>query len=86
MDTKQARSALGVVIRQQRIKLGHSQESLGEIAELHRNYIGSIERGERNVSLDNLVRIASALGLPLSTLIALAEAHIATSNMRLKLP
>jgi len=39
--------------------------------------MGSVERGERNLSLRNLERIALALGIPLSTLLALAEADIA---------
>lgn len=76
------RVSLGIVIREQRAKLGYSQESFGDVAELHRNYVGSIERGERNISLDNLVRIADAIGIPLSTLIALAEANIVTSRRR----
>jgi transcriptional regulator with XRE-family HTH domain len=46
-----------------------SQEALADAAELHRTYVGSIERGERNVSIDNMERIARALGLDLLDLL-----------------
>ena len=52
---------LGANIRAYRIKLGLTQEQLAEIANLHRTYIGAIERGDRNVSLKNIVCIAEAL-------------------------
>ena len=48
---------------------GLSQEELAELAQLHRNYIGGIERGERNVALLNIVRLAKALEVPLSKLL-----------------
>jgi len=41
--------------------LGLSQESLADICELHWTYIGQVERGQRNISLHNIIRIAAAL-------------------------
>ena len=59
----------GKRIRRLRIKRGWSQEYLGLRAGLHRTYIGSIERSERNISLLNIQRIAHALHLPLQLLV-----------------
>lgn len=50
-----------------------SQEELGRRAGLHRTYIGSIERNERNISLVNIEKIASALGVPIDALIKNGE-------------
>ena len=55
------RIRLGKAVRKKRLLLGLSQEGLAERAGLHWTYIGGIERGERNVSLLNIVRIARAL-------------------------
>jgi transcriptional regulator with XRE-family HTH domain len=57
------RVRLGKSIRKRRHALGLSQEGLAERANLHWTYIGGIERGERNVSLLSIVKIARALGL-----------------------
>ncbi len=65
--------ALGRVIRERRSALRHSQGSFAETVGLHKTYIGSIERGERNISLKNLIRISAALDMPPSSLIAAAE-------------
>ena len=51
----------GDTIRTHRQQLGLSQEALADLVGLHRTYIGGIERGERNVSLLNILRLAKAL-------------------------
>ena len=60
---------LGRAIRSRRLALGLSQEKLAERANLHWTYIGGIERGERNVSLLNIVKIAKALEVTASDLL-----------------
>ncbi len=49
--------------------MGWSQENLAEKANLHHNYIGDIERGEENVSVDALMRIATALKISIADLV-----------------
>ncbi len=64
------RRHLGATVRKRRVALGLSQEQLAERANLHWTYIGGIERGERNVSLLNIVKIAHALNTSPSRLLA----------------
>lgn len=52
----------GANVRRLRNRLGVSQEELAARCGLHRTYVGSVERGERNVSLLNILRLAQALG------------------------
>lgn len=54
---------LGFRVRQARCSVGLSQEDLADRAGVHRTYIGTVERGERNVSLLNLLKLSRALGM-----------------------
>jgi transcriptional regulator with XRE-family HTH domain len=55
------RQLFGNRVRELRLQRKLSQEKLAELADLHRNYVGGIERGERNVSLLNIVKLAHGL-------------------------
>ena len=55
--------AFGQAVRKRRIEIGLTQESFAEKSQLHRTYIGGVERGKRNVALLNLIQIAQALEL-----------------------
>ncbi|MFD0699463.1 helix-turn-helix domain-containing protein [Myroides pelagicus] len=58
----------GLIIQRERKKLKISQEELAFRAGLHRTYIGMIERGEKNITLINIHKLANALQIPLSKL------------------
>jgi len=64
---------LGLAIRKRRGSLSLSQEKLAEIADVHRNYIGLVERGEQNISVENLIRLARALKCKASVVMDDAE-------------
>lgn len=71
---EEALKALGDAIRARRSEInGLSQEGLADLAEMHRTYVSEIERGLRNPSYRNLVKLATALEVSLSELVARAE-------------
>lgn len=63
------RRAFGERVRGLRVQLGLSQEALAERADLHRTYVGSVERGERNISLDKIYALAEALDVSAAELL-----------------
>jgi transcriptional regulator with XRE-family HTH domain len=66
---------LAANLRKLRTDIGLSQEELAERAGLHRTYVSSIERGERNVSVVNICLLADALGIEPSELLKQPHAH-----------
>lgn len=67
---KNARDVLAKRIRELRLEKGWSQEHLADVCELHRTYIGDIERRRRNVSIDNIEKIAAALKVSITELLS----------------
>jgi len=69
IDQLSAREVFAVRLRQERLGKGLSQESLADLAGLHRTYVGSVERSERNISIDSMDRLAKAVGVELADLL-----------------
>jgi transcriptional regulator with XRE-family HTH domain len=72
-ERSQAHAALGQAIRHFRANQRISQEELANLSGLHRTYVGGIERGERNPSYANILKLADALEVSPSKLIERAE-------------
>lgn len=68
MMTNEDRSRFGKRLRQIRLAKSMTQEALAERARLHSTYVGGVERGERNVGLDNILKLAQALDVHPSAL------------------
>ncbi|MBI3186316.1 MAG: helix-turn-helix transcriptional regulator [Gammaproteobacteria bacterium] len=73
IDQDKAQKQLGAIIRDNRKASGYSQEEFASYCGVHRTYMGAIERGERNISLMNIIRIANALKMKPSELFTLAK-------------
>ncbi|MFV1654373.1 MULTISPECIES: helix-turn-helix domain-containing protein [unclassified Phaeobacter] len=69
-DSKPLRAVLARNIRLRRAALGLSQEALADLCGLHRTYIGAVERCERNISVDNIEKLATALEVSASALVS----------------
>jgi len=68
-STHNARKIFARNLKELRAKADLSQEELADLAGLHRTYIGSVEHGERNISIDNMERLASALTVDIKDLL-----------------
>ena len=64
MGTEELNALVGRNIRRRRLAAGLSQEAFAHTCGLHRTYIGAVERGERNITLGTLAKIAAALSTP----------------------
>ena len=71
--TKRFLAALGAALREQRERIGWSQEDLGFEAEIDRTYVSGIERGVRNPTIANLLKVCKALGVKPSQVLRGAE-------------
>jgi transcriptional regulator with XRE-family HTH domain len=69
-----ARARFAVNLKSARLAHGFSQEELAARAGLHRNYIGSVERNEKNISIDSMERLAVVLGVDVVDLLAREQA------------
>lgn len=65
----QVLKSFGDKVRQERTKRNLSQEGLANLAGVHRTYIGMIERAEKNITLENIEKIAKALKIKISSLL-----------------
>ena len=70
MQKEDIRTRFGLRVRELRTHRGWSQEAFADLAGLHRTYIGSVERGEQNISLQNIERLAATLEVSLAELFA----------------
>ena len=74
--------ALGLRIRELRLQQGYSQESFADHCGVHRTFMGTIERGESNLSFSNLVKVANGQKLTLSQLLSEIEERAAERNAK----
>lgn len=75
---------IGQRIRNYRVQKGFSQERLAELSGCHPTYIGQIERGEKNATLESIEKISSALKIPPSTLFEKLEPQNASQSIPLQ--
>ena len=74
--TARVLTAFGKALRKFRLAAGLSQEDLAELADLHRTYVGDVERGERNISLINMVKLSEAAHVKLTRVLREVEKEL----------
>lgn len=79
------KNIIGQRIRNNRIHKGYSQEQLAELANCHPTYIGQLERGEKNATLESIQKVAQALDVPLSQLFEKIEEKQTEENIPLQI-
>jgi transcriptional regulator with XRE-family HTH domain len=78
--------SLGRRIRELRSKHGWTQEQFAEFCGLHRTYLGHVERGEKNVSLSTVSRLADALGVRIPALFGSTRQNVTSTLQQLRPP
>jgi transcriptional regulator with XRE-family HTH domain len=78
--------SLGRRIRELRSKHGWTQEQFAEFCGLHRTYMGHVERGEKNVSLSTVARVANALGVRIAALFGRAQPSLSDEFAPVRAP
>ena len=73
---KRIKTEFGKALRKARNGAGISQEALADLAGIHRTYVGDVKRGERNISLLNMMRLSIALRISLSQLVVEMERNL----------
>lgn len=73
MNKVTLQTKLGAAVRERRQALEYSQDTFADAIGMHRAYYSAIERGERNVTLATLARVAEGLGMPIAALMAEAK-------------
>ncbi len=73
MDKVTLQTKLGTAVRERRQALEYSQDTFADAIGMHRAYYSAIERGERNVTLATLARVAEGLDMPIAALMAEAK-------------
>ena len=73
MDKVTLQTKLGTAVRERRQALEYSQDTFADAISMHRAYYSAIERGERNVTLATLARVAEGLDMPIAELMAEAK-------------